>query len=258
MQDGFQLELSAIELAVLAGLLNYDSVPGIGEAVDPAADLRATVRQAVRRLERKRLVRYGLEGVLYVRSELRRTMLCLCDARTVGLFTSDLSSGKRATTYVLEKDADTVLLQAAGSGRFRLRLTDTVTPQELLPQAVLTAACDELCESMLLEEAQLIRRQMAAFDREAARQRALACVHRPEAAARITDVLSGRGGYLSVQIYQRHGRLYETVFHTLVAVADGCAMRVSVDTYDVVHFESVPMGWLPEQLQARLSERGEG
>lgn len=257
MQDGFQLELSAIELAVLAGLLRYDSVPGIGEAVDPAADLRTVVRQAVRRLERKRLVRYGLEGVLYVRPELRRMIVCLCDARTVGLFTSDLSSGKRDTVYVLERDADTVLLQAVGN-KFRLRLTETVTPQELVPEAVLTAACDELCESMLLEEAQLIRRHTAAFDREAARRQALACVHQPETATRITDILSGSGGYLSVQIYARRGTLYETVFHTLVAVTDGRAVRVSVDEHDVVHFDGVPPTWLSEQLQAQLSEGGAG
>ena len=101
MSEKFQIKLSSNEILVLAALLGYDSVFGLKEdfIFDEKADVKSLIRQNVRRLERKRLIRYDLNGILYILPMLRKAICCMCDADVVGLFSTNLKSGKKALRY---------------------------------------------------------------------------------------------------------------------------------------------------------------
>lgn len=74
------LILSAEEICVLSGILGYHSV--IGVSADMTADWKRSVKSRIStvtsRLERRKLIRIGLEGRIFVRTDVHRAIDCLC------------------------------------------------------------------------------------------------------------------------------------------------------------------------------------
>ena len=124
MKDIFQIKLSGRELFVLAALLGYESIFGIIDdaLLTSGIELKSQIKQTVQQLERKKLIRYDLDGTLYIKPDLRRTIDCICCAETVGCFSTNIGTGKKIAVYVLEKDAYTVTVENAGSGKYKVQI----------------------------------------------------------------------------------------------------------------------------------------
>lgn len=253
MTEGFSL--SAFDIFTAAGLLGYESAFGIPEdALTQHQDqLRKLIRQAMRRLERKKLLRYDLTGVLHIRPDFRSAVECLCQPHTVGLIEHNLSGGRKTSLHVLCTRTHTALLESDRPEHFRLRLTDTLP--KLLPQT----AAGSVHEQMLLEEAQLVKAQIASFDHERAEKQLLSHVREPGSVPALLQVLSGTCDYVNLRVLRKEKSLYKTIHHSFAALAEGRLIRVASDEYDVVSFDSTDprtlLGQFRESLEIQ-AERG--
>lgn len=253
MTEGFSL--SAFDIFTAAGLLGYESVFGIPEdsLTKHQDQLRRQVRHSMRRLERKKLLRYDLTGVLHIRPDFRSALECLCQPHTVGLMEHNLSGGRKTGVHVLCSQTHTVLLEADRPERFRLRLTDTLP--ELLPRI----AAGSVHEQMLLEEARLVKEQIASFDYEKAEKQLRSHVREPGCVPALLQVLSGTCHYVKLRVLRKEKSLYKTVYHSFAALAEDQLIRVSSDEYDVVSFDSTDpralLGQFRESLEIQ-SKRG--
>lgn len=258
MKDRTHITMTAEELVVVAALLGHDALFGVES--DPfmraGADLRERVRQCVHRLERRRLLRYDLDGVLYIDPDLRGAVDCLADAERVALFTTDRRAGKRESVTVAVRDGVAAVLE--GGGEYTLRLTDGTVPDELLSLLPVGTPAHPMREMMLLEEAALIHEMAANFDMDGAITRAATHLTDPAAAEPIARILAGGCGYLSARIHQRRGGLYRAVYHALTVMADGSAVAVTVDDQNMVRFTSVDADGASACLGARFLLSTEG
>ncbi len=232
MTEGFSL--SAFEIFTAAGLLGFESVFGILEdTLEKYRDqLRKQIRHSMRRLEKKKLLRYDLAGILHIRPDFRSAIECLCQPHTVGLIEHNLSGGRKTTLHVLRTRSHTVLLEPDGPEQYRLRLTDTLP--ELLPQT----AEGDLHEQMLLEEAQLVKSQIASFDHTTAEKQLLSHVREPGNVPALLQVLSGSCSYVNLRVLRKEKALYRTIYHSFAALAEDRLIRVASDEHDVVCFDS--------------------
>lgn len=253
MTEGFSL--SAFDIFTTAGLLGYESAFGIQEdALTKHRDqLRRMIRQSMRRLEKKKLLRYDLAGILHIRPDFRSAIECLCRPHTVGLLEHNLSGGRKTTLHVLCTPSHMALLEPDGPEHYRLRLTDTLP--ELLPQT----AEGDLHEQMLLEEAQLVKAQIASFDHERAEKQLLSHVREPGNVPALLQVLSGSCSYVNLRVLRKEKALYKTVYHSFAALAEDRLIRVASDEHDVVCFDSADprtlLGQFRESLEIQ-AERG--
>lgn len=244
MNNLFQVKLSSRELLVLAALLGYDSVFGVedSDALCGSFDLKTLVRKSVQQLERKKLVRYDLDGTLYINPHLRQAMACVCNADTVGFFSTNLRSGKKILVYVLQKDTCVTTLQQASAGKYKLLLSDSVQEDLLIPGDIHTPKQLQLQEMMLLEEAQLAKEHMRSFDVDAAEERVSKHVQNADAARYVAKILSGNCGYLSVQLYRKTPLLYKAAYAGLFVAVDGRAISLSLDENRVIRFKALTHG----------------
>lgn len=251
--------MTAEELVVVAALLGHDALFGVES--DPfiraGADLRERIRRCVHRLERRRLLRYDLDGVLYIDPDLRGAVDRLATAERVALFTTDRRAGKRESVTVAVRDGAAAVLEGGG-GEYTLRLTDGTVPDGLLSLLPVGAPARPMREMMLLEEAALIHEMAANFDMDGAVARAATHLTDPAAAEPIARILAGGCGYLSARIHQRQGGLYRAVYHALTVTADGSAVAVTVDDQDMVRFTSVDADGASACLGARFLLSTEG
>jgi len=254
MTDGFSL--NAFDIFTAAGLLGFESVFGIPE--DTLAkyrdQLRKQIRHSMRRLDCKKLLRYDLAGVLHIRPDFRGAIEALCQPQTVGMIIHNLSGGRKTVLHVLCSGSHRVLLEPENQEQYRLCLADAPLEQ-LLPQTLEI----DLHEQMLLEEAQLVKDQIASFDHEKAEKQLLSHVREPGAVPVLLQVLSGTCSYVNLRVMRREKTLYKTVHHTFAALAEDRLIRVFSDENDVVCFDSVDPRTLLGQFRENLeiqAERG--
>ena len=257
MDGNTAITLSSEEICVLAGLLGYETVFGIHPPTLQTEDLHRAVRDIVEQLERKKLIRYDLDGTLSVAAAAEQCIACMCAAQTVGLFTTNIATGKTATAYVLEKNRFVTLVEELPDGRYRIGAADGTAVARLFPQQLQNAFAGSMREKLLLEEAACIKEQMLSFDSESARRHMEKCVNDAHSVPLLLQVLSGSCDYLCVQIYQRSRTAYDTVYHALIALPDGQAVCVSVDENDMVGFCSVDPAAVRAQAERTLgTDRG--
>lgn len=241
MKDIFQIRLSARELFVLAALLGYESIFGIGDdaLLTSGIELKSQIKQTVQQLERKKLIRYDLDGTLYIKPDLRRTIDCICCAETVGCFSTNMGSGKKTAIYVLEKDSYTVTVENAGSGKYRVHLTDSIDASKIIPTKILNVQDCEMDEMLLLEEAQAAQTLIEAFNAEEAKLRIDKHTQDNGSSEIISQVLSKKCGFMSFQIHRRTKELYKAVCNGLFVNVENRTISVSIDNNDVLHFKAV-------------------
>lgn len=259
MEDGFQVKLSSKEILIIAALLGYESVFGVEEKAfsDANVDMKSLIRQHVRRMERKKLIRYDLEGILYIAPSLRQAIDCICNAETVGLFSTNLKSGKKASVYIMEKESIVTTLEHLGNGKYFIRIADTVPLKEVIPYEILSSQHCEMREMMLFEEAEYVHEQIETFNYDEAEARIKKHIGDGAATKMIAKILTGNCGYMSVQIYRKGKKLYNASYNSLLVVVDNCTISLASDENDVLCFEAMLPAIAEEQisLQFNLSEK---
>ena len=255
----FQVKLSSKEILISAALLGYESVFGVEEKVFSEAntDIKSLVRQRVRRLERKKLIRYDLDGILYIVPGLRQAIDCICNADKVGLFSTNLKSGKKASVYIMEKENSVTTLEHLGDGKYVISLTETVPLKEIIPFEILSAQHCEIREIMLFEEAEYVHKQLEVFNHVDAEMRIKKHIKDGAATKMIAKILTGNCGYMSVQIYRKGKALYNSIYNALLVVVDNCTISINSDENDVVCFEAISPVMIADQIssQFKLSEK---
>lgn len=259
MEESFQVKLSSKEILIIAALLGYESAFGVKEKAFSEAntDIKSLIRQHVRRLERKKLIRYDLDGILYIVPSLRWAIDCICNAETVGLFSTNLKSGKKASVYVMEKESIVTTLEHLGDGKYVIRLTDTVPLKKIIPYEILSSQHREMREMMLLEEAEYVHVQIEAFNHDAAEMRIKKHVKDGSATKMIAKILTGNCGYMSVQIHRKGKNLYNAIYNSLLVAVDNYTISLNADEHDVLCFEAISPAMAVDQIdsQFNLSEK---
>ncbi len=241
MNEDFQIKLSSKEVLTLAALLGYKSIFGVkdGGFFKRDANINPLIRQCVRRLERKKLIQYDLSGILYIAPVLKKAIDCICNAESVGLFSTNLKSGKKSSTYIMESKNTVVLLERSSNDNYSICLTDTVPLKKVIPREILSSHHSEIHEIMLFEEAEYIHNQIASFNHEQAETRIQKHINDSKASKIITKILAGNCGYMSVQIYAKDKNLYKTVYNTLLVCIDNHTISLHLDENNVLRFESL-------------------
>ena len=255
MQETFQIKLSSKELFILSALLGYESVFGVEDEafLSLGTEMKPAMRRTVQRLERKKLIRYDLDGVLYVLPELRRIIDCICDAETVGYFSTNLQSGKKTVVYILEKETDVAILERAEKDKYMIYLSDTLMVNKFVPSEMVSSKPIEMAEMMLMEEAEYAQKQIESFDIEEAEKRIQKYTKNTESAKTIAKILSGNCGYMSVQIHRKSKHLYNAVSNGLFISVEGRTVSMLVDDNNVLHFDGVCPGGVMDYISPYLS-----
>lgn len=244
-KDAFEVTLSDKGITLLAALLGYESVFGIArDAFSGSDDMKIALRRQLSQSVRKKLIRYDLDGTLYIVPALRRAIDCLCGADTVAL----LSLNRKAGVYIAAKADAVTVLERAGK-KHRLRAAEPASLRALVPPEFLAPRPCALCEMMLLEEAEYIHERLDAFDRDAAETRIAKHVRDGASAKLLLKLLDGSCKYLSLQIRTRRKNLYTTVRNVLLLAVDGCVVSLTADENDVLHFQALT----PAEAEALLT-----
>ena len=256
MSEKFQIKLSSNEILVLAALLGYDSVFGLKEdfIFDDKADVKSLIRQNVRRLERKRLIRYDLNGILYILPMLRKAICCMCDADVVGLFSTNLKSGKKASIYVIERNDVVVSLELLNDGKYLVQTTDEIPLKEIVPYEIMTSHQCEINEKMLFEEAEYVHSQIESFNHEEAEKRIKKHVSNLEATSLIAKILTGNCGYMSVQVHRRSSvSLYSAVYNALLVAVDNSTISLIADENRILRFKATSPDEIVSQIHSQFN-----
>ena len=193
-----------------------------------------------------------MDGILFIIPELRKSIECICNAETVGLFSTNLKSGKKVTVYVLGKDSHVASLQRTSDGKYIIRLYDDVSLSEFVPNEVLSAKNDEMKEMMLFEEAEYAHKQIEEFNWDIAENRVQKHIRDASSVKAITQILSGNCGYFGIQIYKKGKALYDALYNNLILTVDGKNVSVYTDENDLLHFESISSENIIEQISSNL------
>ena len=250
MEEIFQVKLSSRDLLVLAALLGYESVFGVQDTafLSDAPEMKRSIRQSVRRLERKKYICYDLDGTLYIQPALRQAISCAAQPDAVGLFTTNLNSGKLASVYTLCKEGAVATLLYAGEKKYQLQLWKAIPFDQLLPLPLCRGEACTIRERMLYEEAAYVADQFASFQQDEALERLQKHLQDPAALKTVSGILSGGCGYLRTQIRKRSGNLYRTVFQCLWTVAENHTVSLVADENNVLCFDAVD----PEAVKAQI------
>lgn len=254
MRSFFELQLSAVEIQIMAALLGYESVFGIKdeEFISREADAGRRIRQHVQRMEERKLIRYELDGTLYVDSELRLAMRCMCEAETIGIFSNNLE-GKHNTIYVMGRENRFVYLERQETV-YTISLCDVLVQEKIFPK-IIAENENSLNETISLETVRSIRELLEAFESVKARSMLQANVNNPDSVNPIEKILSGKCGYVSGQIYKKGRLLYKLTGNRLCFITEGCVVDIAADEKQEVHINSVQPQNVIDRLELQMGYR---
>ncbi len=256
MENCIKFKFTSSELLVIAALLGYESVFGINNIVPTAtSNSKKAIKQTVRKLERQKLLRYELDGTLFIESNLHKAIRCICEAEVVALFSTNLKSGKKSIIYVMESNGEVVYVENYSENKYLIQLSDSLTLDEIIPYEIIASKPCDLTEKMLYEEALLIRQKIENFEHNEAEQIASKVLKDQSGVATIAKTLSGNCGFMSVQIYKKNGALYNAIYNAFIAAVDNCAINVVLDENEMLYFTSVNAESFAEEIKTALQDK---
>lgn len=237
----FDVTLQVGELAVLSALLGYSSLVGIDRVSLhlEEADLNSFVISSAESLKRERRMKYGTDGKLLIQRELLEAVSCLGDAEKILHLSEKPSGGKRESLWVLKRKSGPVTICRPVAEAYRLTLCDSFDPSDRIRALWKRAKPTPFSFSLPLAEAENIREDALSFRVEKAKARLLSLLPSGEDAERMLAVLTGRADTLELRLFRRKSGFYEASAHRLFAVSGTCAMTVTPDERERIHFEAV-------------------
>lgn len=256
MQCEFKIDLSLKEVFVLSALLGYECVVGVTDVHKNLSmeEIRKTARRIVKKFEKRKLIRYSLDGVLYINPDLRQIVELLCDAELVLLLSGNGKNGKSETSYYLFKEENTLLLkQNHATDLCELMFVSGVAVPELF--AKVANRSNKLDEKLLLEEAMQIKHKIMNFQIEQAEQMLGACVSE-EAVHPLQKILSGTAMYISAQIYRKRDDIYRYEYGSVVARERDNLIQITLNEYDMLRFHGFSKDELWHEVELQLAGIG--
>ena len=254
MENFFHTELSSVEIFVLAGLLGYESVPGVtdSKSVLVSDNVKKTVRHTVRRLERKRIFRYELDGTLYIRTEIKKLIDCVCAADIMTLLTSNMRAGKKEVLYIFRNKDSISTIADAGNNKYRMTVYNKADISQIIPEKILNCINYEICESMLFEEAEIIKGSLTSFNTDHANQILDKVLQKKNHSKLVSKILTGECTFISVLVCKKHNLLYSRIYDTFIAMNDSTAVEVKADEFNVLSFDTVELSNLLKNLNSAI------
>ena len=254
MEEIFQIKLSSRDLLVLAALLGYESVFGVQDDsfLSDIPDMKRAIRQSVRRLERKKYIRYDLDGTLYIQSSVRQLIDCVAAPDAAGMFTTNLNGGKIASVYTLCRAGAVTTLLYVGEKKYQLQLWDASPFDQLLPSQLCRGEASPIRERMLYEEAVYVADQFASFQQEEALARLQKHLQDAATLKTVSGILAGGCGYLRVQIRKRSGNLYRTAFQCLWTRSEDQTVSLMADENNVLCFDAADVDAVKAQIRTHM------
>ncbi len=260
MTERFQVKLSALEVCVLAALLGYESVFGIGEPPydNENFDLKKQIKQTVKQLEGKKLLRYDLDGTLFLKVGLSDALHCVCEAETVACFSTNVKTGKKTAVYLLSRSDVAVVLEQTADGRYGITLQDGFSLDDVIPEEVFGAQSSSFSEQIPFDVAVSVKRSLQSFGGDAGKEVLNTYLSSPESVDTVSEILSGNGRFFSTRVYKKDGLLYRPVLDSLTVCTPSGTVRVQLDGEEYLFFETFHLSTFSEQLREILFSQKKG
>lgn len=241
MKQIYKITLSSGEIYVLAGLLKYQSIVGIETETLSRwqENLREYMKPVVSQLEKRKIISYELNGVLFMNRHIHKMMDCLCLTETVWLVSENVKNGKYGTKYFLGKDDYTVLLEKNDTDTYEVILYIDFQMEEWLRPQFGRGQSRGIYEKILLEEAEVVKDKLQCFDKTAAERMLKKCLSSEENIDYILEMFSGKAVFVYVQFYQKNKTVFEHKANWFVTIQDKQNFELRLDENDVLTIESV-------------------
>lgn len=247
-------ELTTADVSVVASLLGYNNVfiPRTASVYERSEALTEFVKNRVRSLERKHILRYELDGTLYIDEKIRKSVEAMCSPDRVLVLNSNCFKGKCAEMYIFIKDGFT--LCATKKNRDRVALS-MVTPKEIadfLPLDSDSEKMHSITEKILYEDTERIQQKLHSFQRDKAEEYLSALGVRAENTPVLCEILTGSCKYIRVRQLHRARGAYNVSGDEFYALVSGEPVSVNIDEFGVVNFESVSNDSLKNYVSEKL------
>ncbi len=249
-------ELTSADISVLASLLGYKNIfiPQTSFAYEPSQALNAFVKNRMRSLERKHILRYELDGTLFVDEKIRKSVEAMCSPDKVISVNSNCFKGKCSEMYIFVK-GDLVLCTSKKSrDKVAFSIVSADERENLLPLHEASGKKHSIDEKMLLEDAKTIQSELHSFERDKAEKCLSALGIKTENIPFICEILTGGCKYIRIRQLHRVRGTYCVSGDEFYAMISNQPVCVSSDEFGMLGFESLGTDALKNRLSEKLED----
>ena len=254
MTDKNKIRLSTEEIIVVAGMLGYKTVVGIeNEITDKWKNsLRHRIRTIVKRLEKKRVIRFGLEGKLLIVNKVRLVVECLCDPEMFLILADTSQRSSDSKIYIMLKKGKYFRLSRTANGCCNVRITDELELN--LFENHFDESDDIVDVSYPIETINKAKNAVDGFDEELARSLLSDNAECSENTDKIIELLEN--GYISINAFSKDGAIFKKFFNCNIGFCNKAAVEIKNDDDNIVHFRTIDPSFIETKLPDILRERG--
>ena len=222
MKNSKAITLSAEELGVLAGILDYRCVSGVDSDM-PARwkqSFSSRVAAVISRLEKKKIIGIGLDGKVVMPADIHRAVSAVCDPDAFAVAENTSKRKIERRTYCFRKDETVLRLTGASAGSYTLRFMSdgSLIPSDWLLGAAEAGISVTVKDWYEINESLRDRGRLSASEELRARTG-------DKAGAELLTALAA-ADRITLGIYKRKTGLYEEDSTSEWRIADGALYRV--------------------------------
>lgn len=254
MTDKNKIRLSTEEIIVVAGMLGYKTVVGIENEITDKwkSSLHHRIRTIVKRLEKKRVIRFGLEGRLLIIDKVRLAVECLCDPEMFMILSDTSQRTSNSKVYIMLKNGKYFRLSRTANGSCNIRITDEF--EFNLFENHFDESDDIVDVSYQIETINKAKNAVDGFDEELARSLLSDNSECSENTDKIIELLEN--GYISINAFSKDGAIFKKLFNCNIGFCNKAAVEIKNDDDNIVHFRAVEPSFTETKLQDILRKRG--
>lgn len=254
MTDKNKIRLSTEEIIVVAGMLGYKTVVGIENEITDKwkSSLHHRIRTIVKRLEKKRVIRFGLEGKLLIVNKVRLVVECLCDPEMFMILADTSQRSSDSKIYIMLKNGKYFRLSRTANGCCNVRITDELELN--LFENHFDESDDIVDVSYPIETINKAKNAVDGFDEELARSLLSDNAECSENTDKIIELLEN--GYISINAFLKDGTIFRKFFNCNIGFCNKAAVEIKNDDDNIVHFRTIDPSFIETKLPDILRERG--
>lgn len=253
MNSLIKLQLSPADIQVMAALLGYESVFGLKDedVISKGAEAKERIHQCIHDFEEKSLIHYELDGTLYIDSNVKSSIECMCEADTIGVISGNLADGKKNNCYIMVKDRKTIYVEPEIK-EYKLIVTDSFLREKVFPIQFSELASFVIDKTIPMKKVERIREKIDSFDLAGAKEIIRTYVEEDFAIRMIERILSGKPSFMSAQVYKKGKSFYRLAGNLLLFATEGQFVKVAINEERDVKFTTMKpedaVDWLVVQM----------